>query len=642
MNKSGASSHDWRGGLLCVGVVFAAMALTFPVAESGVNDDWSYNKVALDLAQTGHLHYNWPTGPMLGTQAWWGALFIKLFGFSFLTVRLSTMPLAGGCAILLYSLHRRTGLPRGLAVLGTLTIALSPAFILNAVTFMTDVPALFFFLASTYGFVRVGVILDGLDKHIAENGTSSKSFWGWLIFATVSGILGGSIRQTVWIMPCVAPLALLIRQQTFFRTPSVRLPLMLGSVITVAAAIFLVDWFHHQSNALATNVNEGFQKIFRPGVVMFLCRYVLRILLTAIFLIFPLFVVLPALYRSWKSELSLTWLHLRGVLLMTVLWGIIFWEILDYRWLFPWLDTIYIFPFLLGTYPIPHSAVSPLLPMHCREAISLFFIAILSGFFAVALPALCSRRFRSVRKDIDCSFHLPLVLLSCFSIVYLPLLLLKVALPDGFGIFDRYLLPVLPIGTIGLLLLFHRWTGRISVPRLAWIFLAAFASFGVVQTHDYFAQLRARVIIIGYLENMAFSPRTFWADSNTMVGRTSRLLASIAISPSHRTLLSSKRGISHGSAHQLLPIISLRWLRIPICWTPMFRRLAIFVGCRQFIVNFRCRRPIRHSYPSKRCRRVKNPAASSSRDENLIHESATRKFAERTSPGLPSYKPPGR
>jgi hypothetical protein len=55
-----------------------------PFVSMGVIDDWSYIWTARVLANTGHLTYNgWATA-MLGWQVYLGALFIKLFGFSYL------------------------------------------------------------------------------------------------------------------------------------------------------------------------------------------------------------------------------------------------------------------------------------------------------------------------------------------------------------------------------------------------------------------------------------------------------------------------------------------------------------------------------------------------------------------------------
>src|SRR5258707_10118365 len=79
-------------GLICACIVAACVLLTYPVAEMGFQDDWSYVRTALEFARTGHFVYNgWATA-MLGWIIPWSALFIKVFGFSFTVVRLSMLP----------------------------------------------------------------------------------------------------------------------------------------------------------------------------------------------------------------------------------------------------------------------------------------------------------------------------------------------------------------------------------------------------------------------------------------------------------------------------------------------------------------------------------------------------------------------
>jgi 4-amino-4-deoxy-L-arabinose transferase-like glycosyltransferase len=383
MNRPDLNHRDLRYRLLCALLVLGAMALTLPVAECGVNDDWSYTKTALDLAQTGHLIYNGWAAATLGAQAYWGALFIKLFGFSFLAVRLSTAPLAAGCAVLLYALHRRANLPPGLAIFGALTIVLSPAFILNAVTFMTDIPSLFFLLASVYGYVRVAEVLDGVGDSAGVPAAWRKPFLGWLALALVAGMLGGTVRQTGWIMPVFAPLFLLVRRRTFLRLPPARLPLALSSVIAFGAALWFLAWFKEQPYAVPEEVFGGFSRVLLPKAPLFLCRLALRILLTLGVCIFPLLFILPGLYRSWQRGQPATGARIRGVLLLSTLFGLIVWKILDYRWVFPWFDNTFIFTYLLGTAPIPPAAIVFMLSIPCRKMISVCFIALVSGSLAL-------------------------------------------------------------------------------------------------------------------------------------------------------------------------------------------------------------------------------------------------------------------
>ena len=84
-----------RPALLCAFVLLVCALATFPVAEVGLTDDWSYVQSARVLAQTGHIVYNgWATA-MLGWQLFLGALFAKLFGPSFTAIRAATVLACG-------------------------------------------------------------------------------------------------------------------------------------------------------------------------------------------------------------------------------------------------------------------------------------------------------------------------------------------------------------------------------------------------------------------------------------------------------------------------------------------------------------------------------------------------------------------
>ena len=77
------TQNRWWDGLLCGCLIVLSVLISFPFAEMGFNDDFSYVKTAYDYARTGHLIYNGWAAPMLGWQAVWGSWFIRLFGFSF-------------------------------------------------------------------------------------------------------------------------------------------------------------------------------------------------------------------------------------------------------------------------------------------------------------------------------------------------------------------------------------------------------------------------------------------------------------------------------------------------------------------------------------------------------------------------------
>src|SRR5260221_2036335 len=145
----------------------------------------------MHLARTGNLAYNGFEAVVQILHSYWGALAIRLFGFSFLTVRLSTIPYALGSVCLCYVLVKRAGLAARAALFVTLLLGLSPLFLPVSLSYMTDIPGVFFLFASLYSFARAEEIA-GVPKS-----------YGWLALGAATGFIGGTGRQIVWLVPLV-------------------------------------------------------------------------------------------------------------------------------------------------------------------------------------------------------------------------------------------------------------------------------------------------------------------------------------------------------------------------------------------------------------------------------------------------------
>ena len=223
-----------RDGRAAVGVALATLAavlLTWPFADAPFNDDWSYALTARTLADTGRLAYNGWASASLVAQAYWGAAWIKAFGFSFAVLRLSTIPLSTAAVGLCYLLVRRAGLRPPLAAFASLLLGWSPLYLPVAATFMTDAPGLFFTLAALYALVR------------AVDAGSSRSAIGWLIAGMAVGGVGGTGRQIVWVVPLtVGPYAAYARRGdvAFAVAAAVSWAVVLGG------AAWTVRWFNRQ------------------------------------------------------------------------------------------------------------------------------------------------------------------------------------------------------------------------------------------------------------------------------------------------------------------------------------------------------------------------------------------------------------
>lgn len=181
--------------IACAAIPILCYIVVRPFAEIGINDDWSYIGTAQILAQSGHLGYNGWGSPMLGWQAYLGALFIKLFGFSFTIVRFTTVIEAVLAVFLFQRTLVRAGLNSWNATLATITLALSPLCLPLDFTFMNDVPGLLVIVACLYMCLR------------AVEAKSQRSASIWICMAVLLNVAGGTARQIAWLgvifmIPC--------------------------------------------------------------------------------------------------------------------------------------------------------------------------------------------------------------------------------------------------------------------------------------------------------------------------------------------------------------------------------------------------------------------------------------------------------
>ena len=498
------ASRDKVNGFYCAAAVLVAIALTGPIAESGVNDDWSYTKTAFDLARTGHLCYNGWAAAMVGAQAYWGAAFIKLFGFSFLVTRLSIAPLAAGCALLLYALHRRAHLSPHLSIFGTLTITLSPLFIPHAASFMTEVPSFFLFLASLYSFARAAEML----RDQPGDSASRRRFVLWLLSAITLGLLAGTVRQAFWILPVLAPLYLIfLKTGPGRRVLSILLvSLSLSSLLTGAG---LIAWFYDQPYTIHERVDVAVSSLLHYEAPLYFVRQLSNTWLTLGAVLLPVLIALCGVYgeimiRHRTPALVGILCVALGILL--TLWRIYF---DSHFWIPPWLpNTFSITPYLTGTTPMPAFAIDVTLPWPFWKAFSAVTL-FLSFTVAAATIATWLWPPRKISHLLEGPRGItpPVALFGLFAAAYVPLLLLKSLVPNGAGLFDRYLLPLLPLVTILALTVCGRVQRRNFLLPCAWGVLTLMAYYGIAQTHDHFSLLRARLKLANALEARGI-PRT--------------------------------------------------------------------------------------------------------------------------------------
>jgi hypothetical protein len=117
--------------------IFAELIVN-PIGDFPLNDDWSYGKSVHYLEQGDYTIGSF--GAMsLFTHLMWGALFVKIFGFSFTVLRISTLVSALAGLYFLNKLVTEVTSNKFLGFLFCLTLLFNPLYFNLANTYMTDV-----------------------------------------------------------------------------------------------------------------------------------------------------------------------------------------------------------------------------------------------------------------------------------------------------------------------------------------------------------------------------------------------------------------------------------------------------------------------------------------------------------------------
>lgn len=140
-------------GLAILGYFGIAVAFCNPLHNTALYDDWAYADNVRRFVERGELRFVWTQVPFFG-QLLGGALFAKLFGFSFASLHLWSLTLGILGAFAVYVLAREYGRSRSTSLLLALALAGIPGYFHFCFTFMTDVPATASFLVFLALFAR--------------------------------------------------------------------------------------------------------------------------------------------------------------------------------------------------------------------------------------------------------------------------------------------------------------------------------------------------------------------------------------------------------------------------------------------------------------------------------------------------------
>lgn len=222
-----------------------------PIGDFPLNDDWSYAYNVKKLALENEIDFHDWGAMTLIVHTIWGALFCKIFGFSFTILRISTLVLGWGTMISSFLFFQEAGIKRSYAFGGTLLFVFNVFFLANAFSYMTEVPFLFYFITGALFFLKA----INNKRHIN------------IILATIFSILATLTRQIGLILPIAFLFVFIIKNKVALRSI---LAALLPSVFTFLSLSLFTNWrkTHFGLSANFANTSDILQN-FQNGQFLF-------------------------------------------------------------------------------------------------------------------------------------------------------------------------------------------------------------------------------------------------------------------------------------------------------------------------------------------------------------------------------------
>ncbi len=447
LNSGAEPWASWRSGALCGLLVVAMILACRPGEEMGFSDDWSIGRTAAIFAQTGHFAYNGWEAPTEGWLILWAAPFIRTFGFSYLVLRLSFLPIVFVTVVLFHQSLLRFGFTERNASFGTLTLAVSPIFLPVASGFMTDIPSL---------LVTV-LCLFLCQKAVARK--QDRSAVLWLAAAAFTNLAGGTVRQTAFL-----GILLMIPGVGWWqrRRRGVLPATAIFTVIGCAWIFLFLQWYRAQPYSMP----ETFLSVSLTTPA--LKDHLWRLFASARFLLLALS---PAIACNFPAVLRLP---------RAIFWGLfacfsVFVLLTSQTWEGSQLGDA------LAYFRIPISVA--------------FAVALLGSALLFTVLRKRSAHHLDEHKTASSqpqaqSWRYIFWLLGPFSLGYFVLLLLPA--DSTFVIWDRYLLGLVPLAIVCLLKTYQD-RARGGIPKIAILFLVLLGCVGFAKTYRVHAEHRAIV-----------------------------------------------------------------------------------------------------------------------------------------------------
>lgn len=466
--------------LLTLFWIFICIIINF-TGNFPLGDDWAYAKPVEEFLRTGRMHItDWSSMTLVG-HIWWGALFTKIFGFSFDVLRISTLTMALSAILATYCIIRRLTTDSFYGFLGAVIFMISPHFIRYSFSFCTDVTFL--------GFAFWGIYF--LLSFVEEEKLYQYALGVLLIMYSFL------IRDVAIVVPPAFALAYGLKNK--FRFDKLAAVLIIN--LLVAAEYFAYRYWltniHGMTGMMDFSKNVLFS-IWASGPLQIMMRYGKNFFYSISFFglcLSPIlfFMISNTLKSSRKfSRLSFWSVCIAGSLAIIIVLAMQGAKAVYFR------EFLFDLMFMHSLFSNVHTISQDLIWIPSVGVIAaLSLIAFNAGVIFLWIILSVNKKLYSQEKKRPWDS----IFLTVIALFYLLIIMSQ-------NLFNRYLLIILPI-TIGLILFLNIKVIKSKFNKgLLIITIGIWGIYSIIQTHDLLSYERAHWRGLDYLTNeLKISPK---------------------------------------------------------------------------------------------------------------------------------------
>ena len=254
MSKENTTKRNDLFAICILATFFLLMVLLLYAYETyPIDDDWSYIWAVKNFFSTGQMKFTDWTAPSLVSQVWWGWIFSYLFGFSFESVRLSTLFISFIGLTFFYFLLRELGHGYSASLCITLLLLVNPCSFPLTFTFFTDIPFLSLLIIAAYFFFKG----EKDDRDL------------FFLLGSIVSSLALLIRQNGLLIPIAVCIYLAVKEMDKKKAAKRGFLAIALPLITFAIFIYWLNVIHGQTAESFKHAHEIKENFLKPQLLLF-------------------------------------------------------------------------------------------------------------------------------------------------------------------------------------------------------------------------------------------------------------------------------------------------------------------------------------------------------------------------------------